>query len=161
MLHVFSTNRVKLVARTPKAINNKGQREYIFAIWHSELSSGDFVKIRTTMQRLIIVKQRVVALGVWQHPGIPQHSNKLATFSALWQLLLARRMGQQCPFDSFFNGGEGKTMPFCALATLLEAHSWMDNRIKVCITTRKNRKYNRIKAFSHVDDMTGKKRSRQ
>ena len=26
MLHVFSTNRVKLVARTPKATNNKGQR---------------------------------------------------------------------------------------------------------------------------------------
>ena len=71
MLHVFFINRVKLVARTPKATNNKGQREYIFAIWLSELSSGDFVKIRTTMQRLIIVKQRVVALGVWQHPGIP------------------------------------------------------------------------------------------
>jgi len=33
MLHVFSTNRVKLVARTPKATNNKGQREYIFALF--------------------------------------------------------------------------------------------------------------------------------
>ena len=29
MLHIFSTNRVKLVARTPKTTNNKGQREYI------------------------------------------------------------------------------------------------------------------------------------
>ena len=29
MLHVFSTNRVKLVARTPKTTNNKGQREYV------------------------------------------------------------------------------------------------------------------------------------
>ena len=33
MLHVFSTNRVKLMARTPKAPNNKGQREYIFALF--------------------------------------------------------------------------------------------------------------------------------
>jgi hypothetical protein len=28
MLHVFSTNRVKLVARKPKMINKLGQREY-------------------------------------------------------------------------------------------------------------------------------------
>ena len=28
MLHVFSTNRVKLVARKPETTNNKGQREY-------------------------------------------------------------------------------------------------------------------------------------
>ena len=29
MLHIFSTNRVKLEARTPKATINKGQREYL------------------------------------------------------------------------------------------------------------------------------------
>ena len=28
MLHVFSTNRVKLMARKPKATDNLGQREY-------------------------------------------------------------------------------------------------------------------------------------
>ena len=37
---------------------------YIFPIWLSELLSGDIVKIRTAMQRLIRVKQRVVALGI-------------------------------------------------------------------------------------------------
>ena len=29
MLHVFSINRVKLVAHTPKVTDNKGQREYV------------------------------------------------------------------------------------------------------------------------------------
>ena len=29
MLYIFSTNRVKFEARTPKATNNKGQREYV------------------------------------------------------------------------------------------------------------------------------------
>ena len=33
MLHVFSTNQVKLMASTHKATNNKGQREYIFALF--------------------------------------------------------------------------------------------------------------------------------
>ena len=29
MLHVFSTNRMKLAARKPKATNNLGRREYM------------------------------------------------------------------------------------------------------------------------------------
>ena len=31
MLHAFSTNRVKLAAREPKATDNLGQRQYLFA----------------------------------------------------------------------------------------------------------------------------------
>ena len=30
MLHIFSTNRVKLTARKPKATHNLGPREYVF-----------------------------------------------------------------------------------------------------------------------------------
>ena len=32
MLYVFSTNRVKLVARKPKTTNNMGQREYVHVV---------------------------------------------------------------------------------------------------------------------------------
>ena len=32
MLYVFSTNRVKLVARKPKTTDNMGQREYLFTL---------------------------------------------------------------------------------------------------------------------------------
>ena len=55
MLHVFSTNRVKLVARTPKTTIKKGQREYILCylrkllicicIFAFKIACGSFEKI--------------------------------------------------------------------------------------------------------------------
>ena len=45
MLHVFSTNRVKLMARTPTATIKKGQREYST---QSPNASKTFITIFTT-----------------------------------------------------------------------------------------------------------------
>ena len=42
MLYVFSTNRVKLVARKPKTTNNMGQREYVSFLYFLSLA---FVRV--------------------------------------------------------------------------------------------------------------------
>ena len=45
MLHVFFINQVKLVARTLKTTNNKGQREYILTCISNNNMDADTVKV--------------------------------------------------------------------------------------------------------------------
>jgi hypothetical protein len=57
-LHVFSINRVKLVARTPTVTDNKGQREYVIAYFNS-WSKSYILETLTGVRKLVQVIRRI------------------------------------------------------------------------------------------------------